>query len=58
MRPYAWRLMAGGLWVLVAGPAALVAEPEQIAWAPSYAEAVQTARQTQKLMMVDFFTEW
>jgi len=54
----AWRLLAGGLWVLTSGPAALAAEPDQVAWAPSYAEAVNTARQNHKLVMVDFFTEW
>lgn len=58
MRSQSWRLVAVGWWVLAGASMVRAAEPAQIAWASSYSEAVQKARETKKLIMVDFFTEW
>ncbi len=35
-----------------------IARASEIAWAPSYDRAVASAKQSHKLIMVDFYTDW
>jgi len=56
MRPFSLRAAAAGLLLLWG--ASIVHAAEQIIWAKSYAAAMAQAKQTRKLIMADFYTDW
>lgn len=47
-------MAAGAVLFCTAG----IARAGEVAWAPSYASAVANAKQTHRLIMVDFYTDW